>query len=169
MHLVLPKICPTWIPQFVWPCKNWLWSRICHLHMKFFTFLLFEVNFDPNFALFEWSNLKKIRYQSSLSCLKFDIVWIVRIEFYTKLNFCQQICITKLIHIQRWSVQIILIEANTHKGLTITIILPLILSQILKQVYISSTIKEHIPPHELKGSSCPIGYPLKNNIAYFLF
>ena len=63
IKLVLAKICPTRISEFIRPGKNQVRTRIFRLNfksdIKFFTFLLSESDFDPNLPSSELSDPKK--------------------------------------------------------------------------------------------------------------
>ena len=92
--LVLAKICPTRIPEFIRPEKNRvrtrIFVRILNPDIKFYTFLLSEPDFDPNLPSSEMSDPEKTGYRTSISRPNFDIVRIVRPEFDPNPNFCQR-------------------------------------------------------------------------------
>jgi len=94
LWLVLAKICPIWIPEFIRPEKigygQEFFIRIFNPDIKFFTYLLSESDFDPNLPSSELSDPEKTGYRISIFRPNFNIVRIVRLELDPNSIFCQR-------------------------------------------------------------------------------
>ena len=80
LYLMLAKICPTWIPEFVWPGKNRVRTRIFHLNFKFrhhiFRISIVRTWFWHEFTSFELSD----QLLWWLQITKYVITFIVNLD-----------------------------------------------------------------------------------------
>ena len=93
-RIVLAKICPTRIHEFVWPEKIG-WGReffvwVLNPEITSFHIRIVPTQFWPEFSFIWIVRPEKSGYRSSIFCLNFDIVQFVWPEFDPNSNFCQR-------------------------------------------------------------------------------
>jgi len=90
LQVVLAKIYPTRIYEFVWSKKIGYEQKFRpNFKSEYYIFRISIVQtlFWPEFSLVQIGRPEKIEYRSSISCPNFDIIRFVRLEFEPNPNF----------------------------------------------------------------------------------